>query len=127
LEGKLDITPTFMANASTQNYYNDYYKKRRYTIKSKTQPPQTGIASITGTVIDASTFKILDFEPSLPINYRIGKCTINFTPTYAIPVHPANIAVQSVRQNGTVINRSKTENIENSFFWTVGVTFLFPK
>ena len=125
LDSKLDITPTFMVNASTQNYYNDYYKKRRYTIKSKTQPPQTGIASITGTVIDASTFKILDFEPSLPINYRIGKCTINFTPTYAIPVHPTTIAVQSVRQNGTVINRTRTENIENSFYWTVGVSFLF--
>jgi hypothetical protein len=124
-EDKLDITPTFATNASTQNYYSDYYKKRRYTIKSKKQQAQTGIESISGTVINASTFKILDFEPSLPINYRIGKCTINFTPTYSIPVHPATIAIQTVKQNGTVIDRNRIETIENTFYWTLGATFLF--
>jgi hypothetical protein len=124
-EDKLDITPVFVANASTQNYYSDYYKKRRYTIKIKKQQTQTGIASISGTVIDASKFKLLDFEPGVPINYRIGKCTINFTPTYSIPVHPATVAIQTVRQDGTIINRTKTENIENTFYWTAGLTFLF--
>jgi len=124
-EDKLDLTPAFDINASTQNYYSDYYKKRRYTIKSKKQQTQSGIESISGTVIGASTFKILDFEPGLPINYRIGKCTINFSPTYSIPIHPATVAIQTVKQNGTVIDRTKTENIENTFYWTVGLSFLF--
>ncbi len=125
LDDKMDVTPTLSASASTQNYYNDYYKKRKYTIKQKGQPVQTGIAAVTGTVLNASTFKLLDYEPSLPINYKIGKCTINFTPTYAIPVHPATVQIQTVREDGTVINRTKMESIENSFYWTLGFNFNF--
>ena len=123
-DDKLDITPSFVTNASTQNYYSDYYKKRRYVIrKSNKKQPQTGIANISGTVIGASKFKILDFEQSVPINYRIGKCTINITPTYSIPVHPVTIAIQTVKQNGAVTDRTKTENIENTLYWTVGLSF----
>jgi hypothetical protein len=124
-DNKLDFTPTFAAGASTQNYYNEYYKKRRYTIKRKGQVTQTGIASISGTVLNASSFKLLDYEPTLPINYRIGKCTINFSPTYSIPVHPAIVAIQAVRDDGTVINRTRSENIENTFYWTLGVNIQF--
>jgi hypothetical protein len=123
-DDKLDITPSLVANASTQNYYSDYYKKRRYTIKNKKgQTP--GIANISGSVIGASSFKFLDYEPGVPINYKIGKCTISFIPTYSIPVHPATIEIQTVKQNGTVTDRVKTENIENTFYWTAGVSFLF--
>lgn len=125
LDDKLDFTPTFALSGSTQNYYNDYYKKRRYTVTRKGKPAQTGIASITGTVLNASSFKILAYEPTIPINYKIGKCTINFSPTYSIPVNAADIAVQSVRDDGTIINRTRTEKIENTFWWTLGVSFLF--
>jgi hypothetical protein len=125
LDDKLDLTPTFEVSGSTQNYYNEYYKNRLYTIKRKGQPVQTGIASITGTVLNSSAFKILAYEPTLPINYKIGKCTINFSPTYSIPVSPANVAIQSVRDDGTVINRTRSEKIENTFWWTLGVSFLF--
>ena len=33
LDDKLDFTPTFTVNVSTLNFYNNYYKTRRYTIK----------------------------------------------------------------------------------------------
>ena len=121
--GKIDITPTFAMSGSTQNFYNDYYKKSRYNPKKLKL--QNGIASITGTVQNASTFKILDFEPTLPINFRFGKCTINFSPTYSIPIHPAAIAIQTQLNNGTVLNRTRTETLENSFYWTVGFSVLF--
>jgi hypothetical protein len=124
-DDKLDFTPTFAFSGSTQNYYSDYYKKRVYSVKKKGQTTQTGIASITGTVLNASTFKILDYEPTIPINYKIGKAVINFTPTYSIPVHPATIAVQSVRDDGTIINRTRLEKIDNTFYWTLGISFLF--
>jgi len=119
---QLDFTPTIAANASTQNYYNDYYKKRRYMIR-KGQKLQSGVATITGTVLEASAFKLLDYEMSLPVNYRIGKCTIHFTPTYSIPVNPAVVAIRAVMNNGTVINKTRSEKIENSFYWTAGVSF----
>ena len=125
IDDKLEITPTFAATASTQNYYNDYYKKRRYTIKRKGQVGQTGIANISGTVLNAGTFKLLDYEPTIPISYKIGKCTVNFTPIYSIPVHPANIDIQTTKADGTVTDHTRIEKISNSFYWTVGLDFLF--
>lgn len=123
-DDKFDLTPTVAAAGSTLNYY-DYYRRRKYSIKKKKQPVQTGIANINGSVLDASTFKILDYELTMPIEYNIGKCTVNFTPTYSIPVNPATIDIHTVRDNGTVLDRTKTETIGNSFYFTVGVSFLF--
>jgi hypothetical protein len=124
-EDRMDITPTVAMAASTQNYYSDYYKKRRYTIKRGSKAGQTAIAKISGTVINASQFKMLDYEPSAPINYRIGKCVINFTPTYSVPVNPASIDIQSTKPNGTVTDNTRIEKISNTFYWTLGCSFLF--
>lgn len=124
---KLYITPTFTANASTQNYYNNYYRKRRYTIKRKGKPPVIGIAKVTGIVEDASTFKLLDYEISLPLEYQTGKFIFNFNPVYAIPVHPAIVQITTVKQNNTKTTRTATEIITNTFFGTVGVIYKFGK
>jgi hypothetical protein len=124
-DDNLDVTPTLAMAASTQNYYNSYYKQRRYTIKRKGQKPQQGVAQVTGTVLNASEFKLLDYEPALPINYSVGKCTFNFTPTYSIPVNPATIDVHTIRDNGQVIDKTKPETISNTFYWTLGLSFLF--
>lgn len=123
VSGKMDITPTFAMSGSTRNFYSDYYKKNRFNVKK--QKLQPGIISISGTVQDASTFKILDYEPTIPINYRFGKCTINFSPTYSIPVHPAVVDIQTLLNNGTLLNRTKTEQLENTFYWTSGLSILF--
>jgi hypothetical protein len=125
LDDRMDITPTFAMAASTQNYYSDYYKKRRYTIKRGDKAGQTAVANISGTIVNASQFKILDYEPTMPINYRIGKCVINFTPTYSVPVNPATIDIQTTKPNGTVTDSSRIEKISNTFYWTLGCSFLF--
>ena len=125
IENKLDITPTFAVAASTQNYYSDYYKSRRYTIKRKTGTTQTATENISGTVVNASSFKILDYEPNMPIEYTIGKCVISFIPTYSIPVNPALVDIQTTKANGTIVNRTKTEQLENTFYWTLGISILF--
>lgn len=122
---RMDITPTFAMAGSTQNYYSDYYKKRRYTIKRGSKAGQSAIADISGTVVNASQFKILDYEPTLPINYRIGKCVINFTPTYSVPVNPATIDIQTTKPSGVVTDTSRIEKISNTFYWTLGFSFLF--
>lgn len=121
--GKIDITPTFAMSGSTQNFYNDYYKKSRYNARK--QKLQNGITSVTGIVQNASAFKILDFEPTLPINFRFGKCTINFSPTYSIPIQPATIEIQTQLNNGTLLKSTRTEKLENSFYWTAGFSIVF--
>jgi hypothetical protein len=125
IKDKLDITPTFAVAASTQNYYSDYYKNKRYTIKRKGAAGQTAMETISGTVVNASSFKILEYEPTMPIEYSIGKCVISFIPTYSIPVNAALVDIQTTKAGGAVVNRTKTEQIENTFYWTLGVSFLF--
>jgi hypothetical protein len=127
LKDKLSVTPTVAANASTQNYYNNYYRKRKYTIKRKGKAPVPGIARVTGIVENASTFKLLDYEISLPLEYERGKFTFSFTPVYAIPVHPSVVQITTVKENGNSTTRTATEKIANTFFATVGVTYKFGK
>lgn len=127
LDDKIDFTPTFTANASTQNYYNNYYKTRRYTIKRKNKAPVTGIANVTGVVEDASQLKVLDYEASLPIDYTAGKFTFSANPVYAFPVHPSIVQVTTTKANNTSTTRTNTEKIQNSFYITVGVTYKFKK
>ena len=127
LDDRFDITPTFTANASTQNYYNNYYKTRRYTIKRKNKPPVTGIANVTGRVENASQFKVLDYEASLPIDYQAGKFTFSANPVYAFPVNPSIVQVTTTRANNTSTTRFNTEKTENTFFITLGVSYKFEK
>jgi len=127
LDDRLNITPAFAANGSTQNYYNNYYKTRRYTIKRKNKPPATGVANITGQVENASQFKLLDYEASLPIDYEAGKFTFSANPVYAFPVNPSIVQVTTTRANNTSTTRFNTEKTENTFFITLGVSYKFGK
>lgn len=123
LDQSLDLAPTVAVAGSTLNYY-DYYRKRKYTITKK-KVTQTGTAQVNGSVLNASTFQILDYEVLIPVEYTIGKFTISLTPIYSIPVHPATIDIHTVRDNGTVIDRTKTEAIGNAFYFTLGVNVMF--
>ena len=127
LNENLSITPTFVANASTQNYYSNYYKKRKYSIKRKGKTPTPGIANVSGIVENASTFKLLDYEASLPLEYETGKFTFSFTPVYAIPVHPSVVDITTVKENGNSTTKQSIEKIANTFFGTVGMVYKFGK
>ena len=127
LDDKLDFTPTLNMNISTLNFYNNYYKTRRYTIKRKNKPPATGIANISGVVQNAEALKVLDYEMSLPVDYKVGNFTFNINPVYSIPVNPSVVEVTTTKANNTTTKKVITEKIENSFFITVGVTYKFGK
>jgi hypothetical protein len=119
LGDKLDITPTMTMEGSSLNYY-DSYRRRKYKTKKK-----SGTAAVTSSVENAPAFRLMDYEPSLPVEYTIGKCTLSFTPAYAIPVNPATIDVHTVRDDGTVLDKTRQEQIGNSFYFTLGASFLF--
>jgi hypothetical protein len=65
----------------------------------------------------------LDYEASVPFSYTINKLVINFTPTYAIPINPASIDIQTKQSNGTSGSKSIVENNSNSFYWAIGLTY----
>jgi hypothetical protein len=125
INDKLEITPTAIANASTQNYYNSYYKARKYNPKRKAKLLPVGVASISGEVLNAAAFKVLDYELSLPIHFESGKFTFGLIPVYAIPVHPAQVVLTTTLNNGTVKTRTATESISNNFFGTLELLIKF--
>lgn len=125
-EDKLEIVPSFLVNASTQHYYGNYYANRKYA-KLKKKNGGTGIYyDITADLTDASRFKILDYEFSLPINYTVNKFTIGLTPAYALPVNPTIVTVNLKPSNGNnTISKTFNEKLENTFFFTFELSYKF--
>lgn len=111
-----------MVNASTQNYYSSYYSKRKFVARKK----QTGNGTtINAYLQNASEFKIMDYELTIPVDYSVGKFIFDFTPTMAIPVNPNVVVTTITPPLGMPVTRTKTEQLNNAFFWSVGVTYSF--
>jgi hypothetical protein len=123
--GNLSITPTVTMNAATQNSYNSYYQNRRFSIpRSDGKPPLPANVTLTGKVLNANKFQILDYEPSVPINYTAGNWTFAFTPTYALPVNPADIEATLTIDN-QVRSYNYKEKLPNTFYFSLAVTYAF--
>lgn len=116
---KLVITPTALMNASTQNYYGSYYNKRRYArLRKKVY------YDISADVSDASRFKLLDYELSVPVDYTAGKFTLSVVPSFAVPVNPAVITVNiKSSANSATISKTSTEKTENTFYASFQVSY----
>ncbi len=123
--GNFNITPTVTMNAATQNSYNSYYQNRRFTVPRTSQPLPANV-TISGEVLNADKFQILDYEFSAPANFTAGNWTFNFTPTYALPVNPADIRA-TLQINGIINNYTYTEKLPNTFYYQIGVTYDFLK
>jgi hypothetical protein len=117
-----DITPTFNANASTQNYYNSYYKARKFSVKRKGENV-TVKGYRSGEVLNAGQLKMLDYEFTFPINYTIKKFTLNFSPVFAVPVNAALVSVTTKKGNQAPTTKIATEKLSNSFFFQGGITY----
>jgi len=118
---KLVITPSLLMNASTQNYYGSYYNNRIYgKLRRKVY------YDISADVTDASRFKLLNYEFSVPVEYTVHKFTFSFVPAYAIPVNPAVITV-NIKSSATAstVSKTNTEKIENTFFASFEVSYKF--
>jgi hypothetical protein len=123
--GNLNITPTVTMNAATQNSYNSYYQNRRFSIPRSGKPLPDSV-TLSGEVLNADKFQILDYEFSAPINFTAGNWTFNFTPTYAMPVNPADIKA-TVTTNHVSRSFTYKEKLPNTFYWQIGVTYDFLK
>lgn len=124
LKDKFQFTPGFLANGSTQNYYGSYYNKRKVGGKRK----KAGIVyDVTAVVEDASQFKMLDYEFSLPLIYVVHKFSFIFTPVYVLPVNPALVTttLKPETGNNNTITRTAQENISNTFYCSVGLSYKF--
>jgi hypothetical protein len=118
----LDFTPTVNANAGTENFYNSYYRVRRYS-KTRKKKTVTVRGTVTGEVLDAGQFKMLDYEFTLPINYVLKKFIFNFSPVYALPINPSAIMVTRNIPGEPARIITAQENLSNSFYFMVSVAY----
>ena len=122
--GNLSISPTATMNASTQNFYNSYYKNKRFSISRPGKPPHPSNVTISGEVLNSGKFQIMDYEFSAPVNYTAGKWTFAFTPTYAVPVNAADIKL-TVNVNNQVATKTYQEVLPDVFYYQIAVTYAF--
>ena len=112
------FTPSFTINASTQNYYDGYYKNRRY---GKGRKAKT--VTISAALDDASKFKIMDYELMGDAEYKVKNFSFYFDPVLAVPVNPNVITTTIKPPVAPATTRTTVEKIENSFYFTVGVSW----
>jgi hypothetical protein len=115
------FTPAFAMNASTQNYYDSYFSSRPRKRKNKT----VTVITTTTEVVDASKFKLLDYELTGNFEYRVNHFSFYFLPSYAVPENPAVVVRATKNALGTT-TKSSTENISSSFYFSVGGTYTVP-
>ena len=123
IENRLEINPALKANASTQNFYNYYYKNRRYN--PNRGGSKNGVTSASDA--DASRFGIMDYELNTAIEYKFWKkWKLGFTPTVAFPVNPSTVTITTKNPTGSgYTTTTSTETLNTVFFWTVGLTYTF--
>jgi len=121
IENKLEINPAVKVNAGMQNFYNNYYKSKRYN-SSRSKNKNSG-STVSGSIADASRFQIMDYECSSAVEYTLHKnIKINFTPVFAIPVNESVITLSTKPSTGGSGSTSTyRENLSNIFYWSVGV------
>jgi hypothetical protein len=111
-------------NAASQNSYNAYYQNRRFSITRGGKPPLPENVTLSGEVLNSDKFQILDYEWSAPVNFSAGNWTFNFTPTYAMPVNPADIKA-TLQVNNIVKTYTYKEKLPNTFYVQIGITYDF--
>ena len=113
-DNALTIEPSFTAGFGTQNFYEAYFKNRKFTTsgtgKGHSGPRRNNTTS-TITFKNNSGFGLLDYETALMVRYEGSRWGVYFNPTYAIPVNPASY---------TLRNKTTTEPLSNSLFFELG-------
>ena len=131
--GKFAIEPVVKLFAGTQNYYNSYLKAGKSHLtgnkgKGKGSTAAMGKSGMSGaalaasngttyTVMEASAYKILDYEFSVPMSYTYHNFKFDIVPTFAIPVNAATI----LSSTGTL----EKETISKKFILQVGLVYVF--
>ena len=109
--GNFAITPTALVNAGTQNFYEDYFTNRKFSVKRKRR--QTTNPNAIKVIVVSKKFAVLDYEFSLPVNYDMAKWGLFVTPTYSLPVNGFKYSLN----NGLTY---RTEVLSNTLYAEVG-------
>lgn len=107
------IAPTLAANIGTQNFYDAYVTKKVFKSKARTAAQDQLIANFESSL---NQTKLLDYEVSVPIEYKAGHFIFTFTPTYSFVENgfkPAAAAALGLT------------NASSVFYFTTGLSLKF--
>ncbi|SDI52002.1 TorF family putative porin [Winogradskyella thalassocola] len=119
---KFQISPTVGVYLGSQNFYEQYYINNRFGNGRGQQGGQGGqtiINMIQATDIEfeeSEKFGLMAIEFSLPMWYVNEPWVFSVLPTYVLPQNPATLTVDDVVFE---------EDLENTFYWMVGVAHRF--
>jgi hypothetical protein len=79
------ISPSVALNAGTQNFYDAYFVLKKYKLTAKAKALEAAAEKlITKRKEQLSKFNTLDYEFSVPVEYKVGVLILSVTPTYAM-------------------------------------------
>ena len=108
------ISPTVEANIGTQNFYDAYLSKKVFKAAKRTATQDALIAKFEQNV---NEFKLLDYEFSIPVEYKAGHFIFQFTPTYAI--------VENEFKSAAVAKDLGVTDKPSVFYFTAGIALKF--
>ena len=120
--GDFQISPTLGIFFGSQNFYEEYYINNRFGSGrgqgTGSGQGSAGSTTTSSTVVmnESEKFGLMALEFSAPVWYVVKPFTFLFLPVYVIPQNPATLTVDS-----TVYE----EDLENTFYWMVGVSYKF--
>ncbi len=111
------INPTATINIGSQYFYQEYYSSSRLgNRKGKGQGAEANLVATNIEIKEASKFKILSLEFSMPLQYYYKSYVFSFTPVLAVPQSPSTI---------TTTDSIITEDLKNVFYFSVGIGYWF--
>jgi hypothetical protein len=108
------ISPTIAVNTGTQNFYDGYIVYRKLKNAKRDAAETKLIATYTA---DLSEYKILDYEFSVPVEYKAGSFIFQFTPIYAI--------AENQFKSAAVVKTLGLSSQSSVFYFDIGIALKF--
>jgi len=108
------VSPTVSANSGTQNFYDGYIVYRKLK-NAKRDAAETKL--ISAYTAQLSQYKLLDYEFSVPIEYKTGIVIFQFTPTYAI--------AENQFKTAAVVKTLSLSSQTSVFYFDLGISLKF--
>ena len=125
------LNPSFNVNFSTLNFYEGLTNKKFGKKHLINNPNYLSISSTT--VANKQGFTLMDFEFSVPMEYKFDKFVFYLTPYYAIPKNPITTTTDATitLRNGSTIKQQidstpwSEKNLTSLFYLEIGLNFSF--
>lgn len=116
---RLLIHPAISMYAGSQYFYQEYYNTNRLGNRKGQGKGLLGSepsAMNNSEILEASEFKLLNIEFSLPLQYYHNQLIFSITPTLAFPQSSSTITTEDY---------TIQEDLKNVIYWSAGISYWF--